>query len=210
MSDAVPPPVARPLGWVAGVPRPVCPRCGRCGQGDPAPAPQRAPLRTGVARRGGGGRASPGGCLPLLRGACDVRRPPSHDCPPTGRAVRVNYPRAVGAGVWVWGPNTVPLACTPCGGCVPRGFRGAVPGGGLACHCCEGRLASGAVPPPAVRPLVRVAGVARPMCPGCGRCGRGDPAPAPQRAPLPAGVARCGSGKRASPRGVPSTVMRGV
>ena len=28
------------------------------------------------------------------------------------------------------GPNTVPLACMPCGGCVPRGWWGAVPGGG--------------------------------------------------------------------------------
>ena len=35
----------------------------------------------------------------------------------------------MGAGVWVWGPNTVPLACMPCGGCVPRGRWGAVPGG---------------------------------------------------------------------------------
>ena len=42
----------------------------------------------------------------------------------------VRHPRAVGAGVWVWGPNTVPLACMPCGGCVPRGWWGAVPGGG--------------------------------------------------------------------------------
>ena len=129
VSDAVPPPAARPLGRVPGVPRPVCPRCGRCGRGDPAPAPQRALLRAGVARRGGGGRASPGGCLPLLRGACDVRRSPSPDCPPTGRAVGVHYPRAVGACVWVWGPNAVLLACMPCGGCVPRGWRGAVPGG---------------------------------------------------------------------------------
>ena len=71
-----------------------------------------------------------GGCLPPLRGASEVRRCPSPDCPPTGRAVGVRYPRAVGAGVWVWGPNTVPLACTPCGGCVPRGWWGAVPGGG--------------------------------------------------------------------------------
>ena len=46
--------------------RHMCPRCGRCGRGDPAPAPQRAPLRAGVARRGGGGKASPGGCLLLL------------------------------------------------------------------------------------------------------------------------------------------------
>ena len=132
VSDAVPPPAARPLGRVAGVPRPVCPRCSGCGRGDPAPAPGRAPLRAGVARCGGGVRASPGGCLPLLRGASDVRRSPSPDCPPTGRAVGVHYPCAVGAGVWVWGPNTVPLACMPYGGCVPRGWRGAVPvGGGL-------------------------------------------------------------------------------
>ena len=130
VSDAVPPPAARPLGRVAGLPRPVCPRCGRCGRGDPAPAPQRAPLRAGVARCGGGGKASRGGCLPLLRGACDVRRSPSSDCPPTGRAVGVHYPRAVGAGVWMCGPNAAPLACMPCGGCVPRSWRGAVPGGG--------------------------------------------------------------------------------
>ena len=70
-----------------------------------------------------------GGCLPPLQGASEVRRPLSPDCPPTGRAVEVHYPRAVGAGVWVWGPNTVPLACTPCGGCVPRRLWGAVPGG---------------------------------------------------------------------------------
>ena len=130
VSDAVPPPAACPLGRLAGVPRPVCPGCRRCGRGDPAPIPQRAPLQASVARCGGGGRASPGGCLPLLRGASDVRCSPSPDCPPTGWAVGVRHPRAVGAGVWVWGPNTVPLACMPCGYCVPRGWRGAVPGGG--------------------------------------------------------------------------------
>ena len=69
---------------------------------------------------------------------------------------------------------------------------------------------SGAVPPPAARPLERAARVPRPVCPGCGRCGRVDPAPAPQRAPLRAGVARCGGGGRASPGGVPSTVVRGA
>ena len=69
---------------------------------------------------------------------------------------------------------------------------------------------SGAVPPPAARPLERAARVPRPVCPGCGRCGRGDPAPAPQRAPLRAGVARCGGGGRASPGGVPSNIVRGV
>ena len=71
-----------------------------------------------------------GGCLPSLRGASEVTRSPSPDCPPSGRAVGVRYPRVVGAGVWVWGPDTVSLACTPCGGCVPWGCWGAVPGGG--------------------------------------------------------------------------------
>ena len=69
---------------------------------------------------------------------------------------------------------------------------------------------SGAVPPPAARPLERAARVPRPVCPGCGQCGRGDPAPAPQRAPLRAGVARCGGVGRASPGGVPSTIVRGA
>ena len=141
VSGAVPPPAARPLERAARVPRPVCPGCGRCGRVDPAPAPQRAPLQAGVARCGGGGRASPGGG---------------------------------------------------------------------AFHRCEGRLVSGAVPSPAARPLERAARVPRPACPGRGRCGRGDPAPAPQRAPLRAGVARCGGGGRASPGGVPSTIVRGA
>ena len=69
---------------------------------------------------------------------------------------------------------------------------------------------SGAVPPPAARLLGRSAGVPRPVCPGCGPCGRGDPAPVPQRAPLRAGIARCGGGGRASPGGLPFAVVRGV
>ena len=71
-----------------------------------------------------------GGCLPPLWGASEARRRPSPDCPPTGRAVGVRHPRAVGVGVWLWGPNTVPAACMPCGDCMPRGWWGAVPGGG--------------------------------------------------------------------------------
>ena len=59
-----------------------------------------------------------------------VRRSPSPGRPPSGRAVGVCHPRAVGAGVRVRGPNTVPLACMPHGGCVPQGWWGAVPGGG--------------------------------------------------------------------------------
>ena len=88
-----------------------------------------------------------GGCLLLLRGASGVRRSPSPDCPPTGRAVGVRYPRVVGAGVPVWGPFSVPSACTPCGGCAPRG--------GSVAFVCRGPGWGGggrAPYPPFVRP----------------------------------------------------------
>ena len=112
--------------------------------------------------------------------------------------------------VRAWGPSTGPTACALAGRrCSLWGWRKGFPGGG-ASHRCEGRLVSGAVPPLAARPLERAARVPRPVCPGCGRCGRGDPAPVPQRAPLRAGVASCGVGGRASPGGVLSTVVRGA
>ena len=85
------------------------------------------------------------------------------------------------------GPSTGPTACALAGRrCSLWEWQRGVPGGG-AFHRCEGRLVSGAVPPPAARPPERAARVPRPVCPGCGRCGRVDPAPAPQRAPLRAG-----------------------
>ena len=200
MSGAVPPPAARPLGRLAGVPRPLRTGCGLCERGDRAPAPQRAPLRAVVSRCGGGGRVSPVGALRRCEGASEARRPPSPGCPPSGRAVGLRYPPAVGAGVRIWGPSTVPLACIPCGGRVPRGWC-RLSSAGLAFHRCGGRLVSGPVSQPAARPLGRGAGVLRPVCPGCGWCGRGDPAPAPQRAPLRAVVALRGGGGRVSPWG---------
>ena len=164
------------LGAGRAVPRGPCPSArpaqslapsgvlggGRSGPGSPL-------LAWGA---GGGGRASRGGCLPLLRGASGVRRSPSPDCPPTGRAVGVRYPRAVGAGVWVWGPNTVSSACTPCGGCVPQGWSGAVPlsgfglcaprGAGPWRSCARGRAGGGggAVRAPCP-PFVRLGGACR-------------------------------------------------
>ena len=211
MSGAVPPPAARPLERAARVPRPVCPGCGRCRRVDPAPAPQRAPLRAGVARCGGGGRASPGG-MPstVVRGAwCQALSLPR---PPVLWSGQPGFrdpcvPGAVDAGVWT---QHRPHSVRPCGpALLAVGVAGGRPQGG-AFHRCEGRLVSGAVPPPAARPLERAARVPRPVCPGCGRCRRVDPAPAPQRAPLRAGVARCGGGGRASPGGMPSTVVRGA
>ena len=122
-----------------------------------------------------------------------------------GSATHVLWARVCGCG----GPTLSPWPACPVGAACRGGGGGPSPGG-VACHRCEGRLVSGAIPPPAARPLERAAGVPRPVCPGCGRCGRGDPAPAPERAPLRAGVARCGGGGRASPGGVPFTIVSGV
>ena len=122
-----------------------------------------------------------------------------------GSATHVLWARVCGCG----GPTLSSCPACPVGAACRGGGGGPSPKG-VACHRCEGRLVSGAVPPPAARPLERAARVPRPVCPGCGRCGRGDPAPAPQRAPLRAGVARCGGGGRASPGEVPSTIVRGV
>ena len=116
-------------------------------------------------------------------------------------------PGAVGSGV---GTQHRSHTVRPCGPALLTVGVAEGPPGGAAFHRCEGRLVSGAVPPQAPRPLERAARVPRPVCPGCGRCGRGDPAPAPQRAPLRAGVARCGGGGRASPGGVPSIIVRGA
>ena len=125
---------------------------------------------------------------------------PSSGVGSLGSATRVSRVRSMRA----WGPSTGPTARALAGWrCSLWGWRKGVPWGS-AFHCCEGRLASGAVPSPAARPLERAVRVPRPVCPGCGRCGRGDPAPAPQRAPLRAGVARRGGGGRASPGGGPS------
>ena len=117
MSGAVPPPAARPPERAARVPRPACPGRGRCGRVDPAPAPQRAPLRAGVARCGGGGRASPGGGVPstVVGGAwCQALSLPR---PPVLRSVQPGLrdprvPAAVGAGVWT---QRRPHSVRPCG-----------------------------------------------------------------------------------------------
>ena len=124
---------------------------------------------------------------------------------PLGSATPVLWARVCGCGV----PTLSPWLASPVGAAC-RGGGGGPSARGVACHRCEGRLVSGAVPPLAASPLGRAARVPRPVCPGCGRCGRRDPAAAPPRAPLRAGVARRGGGGRASPGGVPSAVVRGV
>ena len=89
-----------------------------------------------------GGRLLPG-C-----GASGVRRSPSPDCPPSGRAAGAHYPLAVGAGGCGRGdPSPAPqhpllrAGFARCGG----GLR--LPGGGASC-LGVGRPGSGALPPP--------------------------------------------------------------
>ena len=114
-----------------------------------------------------------------------------------GSTTHVLWARSCGCG----GPTLSPWPACPVGAACRGGGMGPSPGG-VACHRCEGRLRSGAVPPPTARPLGWAAGVPRPVCSGCGWCRRWDPAPVvPQRAPLRAGVAGYGGGRRASPQG---------
>ena len=204
-------------------------------------------------------------------------RSPSPGCPPSGRAVGLHYPRAVGVGVRVWGGNIVPLACMPSAGCVPRVWWGAVPGGsgsspllgasgvrrcpspsrlssgagsrGSATHASrvrlarawgpstgpkraslragvvhcrgggrvsrgggafclpEGRPSSGAPPPPAARPLGRLLGSATHML-WVRVCGCGGPALSPWLA-CPVGAACRGGGGEPLPRGVACHLCEG-
>ena len=150
-----------------------------------------------------------GGAFHCCEGRLRSGAPPPPTARPLGGPLRsathVLCARVCGCG----GPTLSPWPACPVGAAC-HGGGGGPSLGWLACHRCEGCLVSGAVPPPAAHPLRRAAGVLRPVCPGCGRCGHGDPVPAPQRAPLRAGVARCGGGGGASPGGVPFTVVRGV
>ena len=63
-SGALPPPTARPLGGLPGPTTHWLWVRGGCGRGDPSTTPQRALLRAGFARCGGGMRV-PGGGAPL-------------------------------------------------------------------------------------------------------------------------------------------------
>ena len=209
VSGAVPPPAACALGQAAGVRDPCVPGAVGAGVGTQHRPHSVRPcglalLAVGVAE----GRRR-GAAFHRCEGRLRSGAPP----PPTARplggllgsATHVLWARVCGCR----GPTLSPWPACPVGAACRGGGGGPSPGG-VACHHCEGRLVSGAVPPPAARPLGRAAWFLRPMCPGCGRCGRGDAAPAPRRAPLRAGVARRGGCGRASPGGVPFAVVRGV
>ena len=110
--------------------------------------------------------------------------------------------------VRAWGPSTGSTACALVGRrCSLWGWRKGVPGGG-AFHHCEGRLRSGAVPPPAARPLRGRSGPP-PTC-----CGRGCVSVGAQHCPLGLhalwGLRAAGVVGGRPRGGRPATVVRGV
>ena len=196
MSGAVPPPAARPLERAARVPRPVCPRCGRCGRGDPTRAPQRAPLQAGVARCGGGGRASPGGVpsavlrgvwgqalplprLPALWAGCRGSRPLVLSGLRPGPTTHWLWVRGVRDCGSVTNPTTGALASWLCA--LWGRHEGAW--GGRPLPGCGGSGDGRSTSPDLSSVRVCGRGPLPTTC-GCGGCGRGDPSPTPQRALL--------------------------
>ena len=72
--------------------------CGGCGCGDPSSTPQRALLRAGFARCGGGMRVPGGGASCLGVGRPGSGALPPANSRPFGRAAGSHYPLAAGAG----------------------------------------------------------------------------------------------------------------
>ena len=205
---AHPLPAARPLGRQSG-PAVHLLWAHACGCGDPAlslwracPVVYRAPQRwrrlpwEGTSQRCKGQLVS--SAIPLAAARPWNGRPGSAAPVFEARVVRVR------------GPITGPTACALASqSCALWEWQEGVPGRGTS-HLGEGRLPSGALPPPAAaRPWGWLPGSAAHLV-WARVCGCGDPAPAPRRPLLRAGVALCGGGRRVSPEGAPRTVVRVV
>ena len=141
-------------GCPSGSPRvPFACVCARAPAASAPPPPGWCGVRTSRAQALGAGRAVPVGPCPSA-------------CP---APVSCSVWHALGGGGPVPVPPYLAWGCAPPVGLVRgvcpvgaacRGGGGGGPSpGGVACHRCEGRLVSGAVPPPAVRPLERAARV---------------------------------------------------
>ena len=197
---APPPPTAHPLGRLLGSATQLL-WARACGCGGPLP-PLWPACPVGAACRGTGVGPSPGGWpATVARGVwCQALslplppvlwggRPGSHD------------PCVPGA-VWAWGASTGPTACALAGRrCSLWGWRKGVPGGG-AFHCREGRLRSGAPPPPTAPVLGGLLGPATHVL-WARACGCWGPTLSPWPA-CPVGAACRGGGGGPSPGGVPS------
>ena len=169
--------------------------CGGRGRGDPSPAPQRALLRAGFARCGGGTRAPGGSSLARVWGvrywALTRARPPfARAC---GQGLLHN---GCGCGVGAWRPVTNPTARSlACWLCTLRGRHEDAPRGGVSLAWMWG--IRGWALFYAGPPVLRVCGRARcPLAVGA-VCWGGAPSLTPERGFLRAGFAPCGGGTRA-------------
>ena len=147
--------------------------CGGSACGDPSRNRQRALLRAGFARCGGGRRAPGGGasCLGVGRPGSGTLPPPTAH--PLGRAAGAHYPLAVGAGGARLGTHHQTHSARSCelALCAVGAARGR-PGGGASCLGvgCPG---SGALPSPTAPPLGPAAGAHYPLAVGAGGVGVG-------------------------------------
>ena len=147
-----PTPDCLPSGRAAGAHYPLAVGAGGCGRGDPSPTPQRALLRAGFARCGGGTRAPWGGasCLGVGCPVSGALQPPTaHPLggPPatTTQWLWVRGGAGVGTRHQPHSARSCELALRAVGAARGR------PGGGASC-LGVGRPGSGAQPPPTARP----------------------------------------------------------
>ena len=143
-----PTPDCPPSGRAAGAHYPLAVGSGGCGRGDPSPTPQRALLRAGFARCGGGMRAPGGGASRLgVESLGSGALPAPTACPLGG------LPGPTTHWLWVRGGAGVGTRHEPhsAHSCVLWGrHEGAR--GGASCPGV-GRPGSGALQPPTARPL---------------------------------------------------------
>ena len=148
-----PTPDCPPSERAAGAHYPLAVGAGGCGRGDPSPTPQRAHLRAGFARCGGGMRAPGGGASCL-----GVGRPGSGALPPPTARPLGGPPGPTTHWLWVWGGDGVGTRHQPHSARTRELALRAVgaaqgrPGGGASCLGVV-RPGSGALPPPTARPL---------------------------------------------------------
>ena len=153
--------------------------CRGCGPRDLSPTPQRALLRAGFARCGGGKRAPSGGAPHAW--VWDVRgRALSHPRPLVRSGMRLGptthwlWVR----GVLAWGPVTHPTARALASWlCALWGWHEGARGGRLLSGCGASGVRRSPTPD-----LSSVRACGRGPLPtgcGCGGCGRGDPSPTP-------------------------------
>ena len=186
-----PTPDCPPSGRAAGAHYPLAVGAGGCRRGDPSPTLQRAHLRAGFARCGGGTRVPGGGARCL-----GVGRPGSGALPPPTVRPLGGLPGQTTHWLWVRGVAGVGTPHQPhsARSCVLWGRHEGARGGRLLPGCGASGVARS--PLPDCPPSGRAAGAHYPLAVGAGGCGRGDPSPTPQRALLRASFASCGGGMR--------------